>query len=293
MTLKALLNRSEEITHAALSAVCEKNAAKVFSKVRIADVLKIEGSGASSEEFSFALRAHFDFVIADSTNIPLFAVEFDGPSHQDPKQIQRDRLKDSICQQHDFPILRINWRHLEKKYRNLDLLTWFVEVWFFEEAVKQAQENGSLPLDDYFDPYMVINLPGYTQTFPLWLSAGPRVKIQKYQEQGKCIDFAPSEWTGTDTAGNYHGLMWLRISVTAGVMVQSAMKAQQFPVLEPELLSEILVFDLLDKFESILQGKAHPIPQSEIFTTLADMRHRYSMSHCAGISIPSTDISHA
>jgi hypothetical protein len=284
MTVKALLNRSEEITHAALSKVCERNSAKVFSKIRIADVLTIEGSGLSREEYSYCLRAHFDFVVSDFKNIPLFAVEFDGPSHKKPTQAAHDGIKNRICELLHFPILRVNSRHLAKKYRNLDLLTWFVEVWFFEDAVNQAQSDGTLPQDDYFDPFMVINLPGHKNTFPLWLGAGPRLKIQNIQKLGQCRDFAPSEWMGRDSDGNFRGLMWLRISESTGVMVLSAMRAQQFPVIETELLSEIMVFELLDKLQQVLNGKEKPALLVTIAEALAKLREHCIMSHCAGFS---------
>ncbi len=33
------------------------------------------------EEYSYALKAHFDFVVVRDDTLALFAVEFDGPQH--------------------------------------------------------------------------------------------------------------------------------------------------------------------------------------------------------------------
>ena len=62
---KRIMNFHEEVTHTILHKVVEENNARIFTKVRIADVLDITNSGLSKEEFSYAFKAHFDFVVAD------------------------------------------------------------------------------------------------------------------------------------------------------------------------------------------------------------------------------------
>ncbi|MEV6067606.1 AAA domain-containing protein [Nocardia sp. NPDC052001] len=55
-------------------------------------------------------RSTFDFVIFNQiTNANLCAVEVDGfyPHEGDPSQIERDSVKDAICQRFSFPILRL------------------------------------------------------------------------------------------------------------------------------------------------------------------------------------------
>jgi hypothetical protein len=81
--MKRILNRPEETTHERLRAVCVGWNARVYAKLRVADVLPVEGSGISDVEFAFALRSHFDFVVTDNDHTPLFAVEFDGPVHEE------------------------------------------------------------------------------------------------------------------------------------------------------------------------------------------------------------------
>ena len=60
-------------------------------------MLPIERSGIEREHYDYALRAHFDFVVSDSNHGPLFAVEFDGPSHDDEEQKARDAKKDWLA----------------------------------------------------------------------------------------------------------------------------------------------------------------------------------------------------
>lgn len=128
--MKKLLNFQEALTNRRLKSVCEHNGALVFAKVRLADVLPIEESGISTDLYRFALKSHFDFVVTDSKHMPLLSVEFDGSLHNTVEQRERDSKKDKLCVHFGFPLLRINSRYLEAKYRSLDLLTWIVEKWF-------------------------------------------------------------------------------------------------------------------------------------------------------------------
>jgi hypothetical protein len=80
--LKKLFNEREKVTYKRLKEICDEYGASVYPKFRVADVLRIENSGLSDSLFQFALQSHFDFVICNSENEFLFAVEFDGPTHE-------------------------------------------------------------------------------------------------------------------------------------------------------------------------------------------------------------------
>src|ERR1019366_8219683 len=135
-----LLNRYEEVTYQRLRAVCEPVEAHVFPKVRLADVLPITGSDITDQQFAFSLKSHFDFVVADEKYRPQFSVEFDGPTHRTVIQIQRDRTKNELCEEFEYPLLRINARYLDRKYRGYDLLSYFVDVWYHGKAFCEAQQ---------------------------------------------------------------------------------------------------------------------------------------------------------
>ena len=204
--MKKILNFHEEVTHLRLREVCDAHGAHVFAKMRVADVLPIEKSGIDDALFRYALQSHFDFLVADSEHTPLFAVEFDGPTHKDVTQQERDSRKDELCERFGLPLLRINSRYLNRKYRDMDMLTWFVHVWFAGKWFEEAQASGQVPHDEPFMPLAFVSLPGTEKRYPLWLSAVVRGKIQKLFFAGKILDMVPSQVIGTDTSGNYHAL---------------------------------------------------------------------------------------
>jgi hypothetical protein len=72
--LKLLLNYSEAHTDESLRAVCDAYGARVFPKVRVADVLPIEHSGISDDLYRYALQGHFDFVAAEQSSVTVHGV---------------------------------------------------------------------------------------------------------------------------------------------------------------------------------------------------------------------------
>ena len=100
--LHRLLNQSEEITYARLSAVCEREGAHVYPKVRLADIFPIAHSGVSDEDYRFSLQGHFDFTVTNKDYDPLFAVEFDSRFHRPREQRARDERKDA-CVNYSIP----------------------------------------------------------------------------------------------------------------------------------------------------------------------------------------------
>lgn len=286
MTLKRVFNFHEEKTHKLLRDECEEHDAHVYPKLRIADVLPIENSGISDEHYSFALKAHFDFVVSDSNHLPLFAVEFDGPTHESPDQVHRDLIKNALCQRFGFPLLRVNAKYLTSSFRNFDLLTWIIEVWFLADAFNNAQEQGLVPYDEPFDPISFVSLPGRRERFPMWLSVDLRLKIQRYSTSGRCIDPVPSQWIGKDENGNYRGVTWMRVTRDAGVWAASGMRSQQFPLVASELLGEILVFEIFARLEEVLNGSESPVPMSEIYARLKGYESKYSLCSLSAYSSP-------
>lgn len=114
--LKRIVNRQEEQTLRQIQEISRKYDYNVYIKIRLADVLPIEGSGIESDYYSFSLKSHFDFLVCDMRQDPLFAIEFDGPTHQEHRQTLRDQKKDTLCERFNLPLLRIKNNHLLKKY---------------------------------------------------------------------------------------------------------------------------------------------------------------------------------
>ncbi|WP_414513851.1 DUF2726 domain-containing protein [Nostoc sp. PCC 9305] len=282
------LNHYEEVTYENLKAVCEPHGAHVFSKVRLADVLPINKSGLSNEAFRFALQAHTDFLVTNSEFQPQFCVEFDGPSHNAPEQIRRDNQKNALFNYFNKPILRINSKYLEPKYRGFDLLTYLVEIWFIEKSFYEAQEHGNIPLDEIFDATFVIH-DGKKQ-FPYWLSLEQQIIIQQLFKQGRVTQPAPSHWIGIDSHHNYRCLAWILVKPDAAVYIKTGMRNQRFrAVVSSDLLAMIAVFDLYEELKKVLAGKIEPNPLSVLRQELDFYRQSYKLCQASGYMIDGYD----
>jgi len=222
-----LLNKYEELTYDKLANACEGRA-KVFTKVRLADVFPINNSGISKEEFSYCLKSHFDFVICSDDYQPIFAVEYDGVQHKtNPRQVQNDSLKNKLCKKFGLPILRANFNYVSREFKGLDLLTYFIECWFLNEDFYLAQEQGYISYDEDFDPFSLIST-GEGSKYPYWLSLESQLAIEKLYQQGCINQRVPSDWVGVDSEGNYRCITWIEVSNQEVVYLTTGMQDQQF-----------------------------------------------------------------
>lgn len=93
--------------------------------IPLAKVIKID-EALTQEEKLYAQNplTHFDFIIYHIMDkVPLLAVEIDGYAfHHTHKQLNRDRLKDSICKKHNFPLLRLSTTQSAESKRLKDML---------------------------------------------------------------------------------------------------------------------------------------------------------------------------
>lgn len=136
--LKRLLNRSEQTAYSQLQEVCTRRSAKLYTKVRLADVLPIENSGLPGLLFEFALQAHYDFVITGHDDLPRLAIEIDGPSHDLPIQAERDAKKNELSHRFGLFLLRIRASEISNGLHQDELITRRVEQWLDrQEAVSR------------------------------------------------------------------------------------------------------------------------------------------------------------
>lgn len=281
------LNKYEEITYEKLRQVAEKSGAHVFPKVRLADILPINDSGISSEEFSYALKSHVDFLITDSKQEPQFCVEFDGPSHTSRIQSKRDELKNGLFKRFNMSYLRINSRYLESKYRGLDLLTYFVDVWFLAIAFEEAQSAGQIPYDEPFDPTFIMSDGSASEkTWPYWLSLDPQIKIQKLYENKTISQMSPSHWIGEDIHGNLRCIAWLFITTDICVCTETGMREHQFrAVYVSDLLNQISVFDIYESLIRALEGRGGSMTASILESRLNHYKTNYKLYNLGFCSI--------
>ncbi len=249
-----LVNQYEELTLDKLRGAIGHDA-HVFAKVRLADVFPISGSGISDKEYSYCLKAHFDFLVVDKNYMPIFSVEYDGKQHRyNQQQIENDRLKNTLCEKFKHPILRINSKYINTEYKGIDLLTYFVDVWFLEEAFYDAQEKGIVPYDEPFDACSILD-DGTGRSWPYWISSDVQLKLQKLHANGKIKQIAASHWVGVDENKNHKCICWVEVDENSVVFVKTGMRQQLFPAVQvSDLLSMLAMFDLDKKLDDYFSG---------------------------------------
>jgi hypothetical protein len=257
LQLKRILNKSEELTHERLLTVCRSNGSAVYPKMRIADVIAVERGGLSREETRFGLQAHFDFVAVDDEQQPLFVVEFDGPSHSSAVQKNRDKKKERLCRLAALPMLRVDSHYLVK-HRHMDLLTWFVEVWYTQRAFDDAQGKGLVAWDEGFDPFSVASISSMPEPWPLWLSRAAIDFVRTLHKKGAVIDPIPCYAIGKDEQGSYRGIAWLRLTEKTAILAASTLRSQLFDVDVGEALEQLVVLELHERLRRTISGTFAP-----------------------------------
>lgn len=263
-----LLNKYEEVTYGKLVNAVEADA-HVFAKVRLADVFKISDSGISRNEYSYCLKAHFDFLVTDKDYMPVFSVEYDGKWHKENSaQVANDKLKDQLCEKFEHPLLRINSNYINREYKGIDLLTYFIDVWFLEKAFYEAQSKGVVPADEDFDACLILD-DGKGRKWPYWISSGVQVKIQQHYLNNRINQMAPSHWIGKDDEGNYKCIAWVEVSEGDVVFVKTGMRKQLFQAVQiSDLLSMLAIFDIDRKIDEHLAGRAVSVDKSSFLEQL-------------------------
>lgn len=137
--LKQLSNRGERRVRAQLVPACEQHGAVIDRKMRIADVVSIDELG-DRDLGRFALMAHFDFVVADDNDTPLFAVEFDGAGHSD----RNDNRKNEICRRAGLALFRIGTRSSFLEASKHSFVGYLAHIWFLARAFANMRDAGEL-----------------------------------------------------------------------------------------------------------------------------------------------------
>lgn len=126
--VERFLNTHEKVVYHELEAIAEDNGLRVFANARLSDVIDKGKTLLIQREFEFYCGAHFDFVITDQALKPIMVVEYDGPMHSEPKQQERDKIKNALCGRASLGILRIGINHVTRRFRGSSILRWIVEV---------------------------------------------------------------------------------------------------------------------------------------------------------------------
>ena len=258
---KVLVNKYEEETDAALKDAAARSNAVVFSKVGIKDILDIEKGKTllTKEEYSYAFKAHFDFVVTRADSSPVFAVEYDGSMHyDDPATIERDKKKNEICQKLGMPLFRIDSQYL-KRIGNFSLIGWLTELWFIYEGWAEAQEKGLVPYDEPFLYFLVL---GYD------LFASSRIFIQRLYEEKRILDPTPKVATAIDDQGYARAIAWVQVRDDLTVLGHARclfFMTHPIPSVGAHSLSEELaVVDAAEKLKRYFRGTYQPLKNEEL-----------------------------
>lgn len=276
MTLKRLLNLPESETDRRLREVCEDFGAKVYAKVRVADVLSIERSGIGDEHYGYALQAHFDFLVADFEDLPLFAVEFDGSGHAAPEAQARDRMKNALCERFRLPLLRINRRYLTPRYSNWDLLRWFCTVYFASKAWEEEVTSGRIPPDDaFFDP-MFVSVQTKSGTRALELEGQARAELGRLFRSGDIPSHVPNFTLASGSDRTLRAIAWIMTSEVQGVVVETAMQRHHLGNWVHFAVRGIALSMLLDRVREALAGSGSEHSVEELQQRVADFERRFT-----------------
>jgi hypothetical protein len=266
-----LVNGHEVLTDRELGRAAEQAGFRVAPKVRIADVLPIDRSGLSNEHYRYALQAHFDFVVTEGDErIPQFAVEFDGPMHDDAKVAARDAMKDAICDWFEFPLLRIDGTFLRRVRRN-SLVGLLVDAWAAYQGFLAAQEAGTMPRDEpwcYFGVFQMDEATGKVYA-PLALDSAGRGLIQQLCMNGETKSFAPTSLTrhprGKTMPTVYTSYAMVELADGTFVTAEGNVRAFRFPPIYPwELAEDLAIENLRMRLRLWMEGHHIASPRSVV-----------------------------
>jgi hypothetical protein len=268
------VNAYETLASEVLSAAAKTWGAKVAEKVRVADALDVDRAGLNTEEFTYALMAHFDFLVVQGDEHEVrFAVEFDGPLHEtDDDTRRRDALKDAVCEKLGMPLLRVREEHILDS-RHEPILAWLVNVWFAAAAFEPITgEHLSYRLTKVESP----NAPDRLLTFV------PEARRQIFDFLARDAGGARTLETDADGTARFTVTLWfpdvafhddpdgtgharacayIKLRNGTGVVGEGRCRAVHFPPIRPgDIASELALLEAAETIEMLESGR---LPASE------------------------------
>jgi len=268
----SLLNKSEEIAFRELEAIANDNALRLFAKPRLSDVILKEGTYLSQRTFDFYTRSHIDFVVTDQNSKPILVVEYDGPSHSELQQQERDHIKDDLCTSAGLGILRITANHVTKLFRGMSILRWIIEVMELEKAFYREQEAGHIPLDEPFDASFL--WVGDRREYPWHLSLSANNAIRKFLDAFPSRDKGLQTITATDTNRNLRELAFLWAGDQV-IWAKTAVRHQNVEFPAYDLLDHLGTCELHLALSRLQRGDARATTGPQLQKILQDFCSRY------------------
>jgi hypothetical protein len=261
---RLLVNGDELRTDRALREAATEAGYRIDAKVRVADVLDIRSSGLSSAAYGYAFRSHFDWVVSDlDTTKAVFAVEFDGASHSSDAARANDALKDGICRDLEFPLLRIDGLML-RPFRRRTVLAVLMESWGLYKAFTDAQEAGTIPWDEIFDAHM--SLERHIEDGRLVIEqpynlARPAADLlHRLLKRGQVIAW---RFAIHRVDRSHEAFSWAYLPDGRVVVGQATVRSSNFPAFPsfdlPDDLAHMCLADRLQRYLEGYEGVAEPV----------------------------------
>ena len=179
--LKTLMNRGEYALLNIAQTICTVTETKPFAKMRIADVVDINGSGISDDLYRYALSAHFDVLISKN-NRAFLVIEFDGTGH-DPRN---DYKKAALCDWFGIPMVRVKENHLSNRVFEDTAAGFLIWQLFCVDAF--LEQCGNDPYEPY-DPAWFLSVAGKDRSWPFAYVDRWRARLRRpLQEAGTRLD---------------------------------------------------------------------------------------------------------
>lgn len=215
----------------------------VYPKVRIADVVEINQSMISDELYTYALKAHFDFILIQKNKLVL-AIEYDGPWHAfKPSVIENDKLKAQICARFDIPLIRVDG-HFLRPIADFRLLAWIIKVWL-EKRYLLPEWSGADELFSYLSNRRDLD-PFCDQRCFVVADLRDRFEVESLSGRDRLGFLVAAE------------ILWLD-EKTAIVGRGRCQPNRYLPVCEQSITQDFAIIDLYDKFRAFEKGDTRVI----------------------------------
>ena len=251
--IKKLVNFHESETRELINEFLTNHNAKLHLKIRIADVLSIDNSSISDELYSYALKGHFDFVLCEM-DIPILAIEFDGPGHQ----TKNDMKKNQLCELWELPMYRIS-KHDWVKVPSIDksLVFYICEVFMIYRDFRDAQKKGHISYEEPFIIESFLRIPYFKGKYPLSLKNKlSNLLIKKLPKPYFSKTHLLLKYIGEGKSGyedKFIGIIYLPINENEGLITITITKSyggKNLSELNFELGNELTYQSILSIFEN-------------------------------------------
>jgi len=277
---RPLLTPNEQRAEGALKQIGEHHGFSIYSQVKFSHAIRDLPPGLTNEQWNYATRATFDFVVCDAeTLIPEFAVELDDRTHERPDVQRRDHMKDAVCESAEFELLRIEAQHLAPGPRGRRLLEYLIDARAHCLNINELQQQGYLPDDEIFD-YQTAGAPTVEEGFLAFVNdlAGPaRRSAWIANERGQLDDGWIQTLSLDWRSGWSEGWAWVR--ARGDMLLFASTRVRSYPmffcgITPGDLAQDLSVATIGDQLAAFDRDEPVLVKAADIGEKFAQLRAR-------------------